>query len=346
MSKIIIIGAGSMGTAFSIPCLDNNHDVSIIGTHMEDAFIDEIKKNKNFHPGLKINIPSTINLYKFENFNSIIDSKVDIIVVAVSSKGIDWVASELIKLYKNKTLPHILILTKGLGISNNKYEIIPDKFKKLFEINKIKFNSISAIGGPCLAIGLANKAHTSVILANEDKKIAKKISELFKNDYYHISFTDDLSGVEICAAIKNIFSMSVGAAYGLCLKNENLKETNYLNTASSLITQSIFEMEFFVKHLKGKAETVYGAAGFGDLYVSSTGGRNSKMGFHIGNGLTFSKAKKTKMKGITIEGADLAFEIGSKVKKDFTKDQLPLMIGMIDSIIEDKKLILNWNDFN
>ena len=337
-----------MGTAFSIPCLDNNHDVSIIGTHMEDTFIDQIKNNNNLHPGLKINIPSAVNLKKFDKFKSIIDSRVDVIVIAVSSKGVDWASQQLVKYYKGKTVPHILILTKGLGISKDRYETIPEKFKKLLNEENMKFNSISAIGGPCLAIGLANKAHTSVILANEDKKVAKKISDLFKNNYYHISFTDDLLGVEVCAAIKNIFSMSVGAAFGKCLQNvnEEEKQKNYLNTASSLITQSIYEMEFFVKHLKGKTETVYGAAGFGDLYVSSTGGRNSKMGFHIGNGLSFSEAKKNKMKDVTIEGADLAFEIGSKVKKDFTIKQLPLMISMIDSIVEDKELILNWDYFN
>ena len=348
MSKIIIIGTGSMGAAFSIPCVDNNHDTTIVGTHLEDLFIDQIKKANNKHPALKVQIPSQVNLVKFKQFNEILNSKVDIIVIAVSSKGIDWVTDQLVSFYKDKSLPEILVLTKGLSVENNKYETIPDKIKKKLTKNKIKIKSISAIGGPCLAVGLSNKAHTSVILANEDIRIAKQISNILKNNYYHISYTDDLFGVEICVAIKNIFSMSVGTAFGKCLegaKNE-LKEKTYLNTASSLITQSIFEMELFVKSLKGKKETVYGAAGFGDLYVSSTGGRNSKMGLHIGNGLTFDEAKNTFMKNITVEGADLAFEIGHKVKKDFTIKQLPLMISMINSITENKEFKLNWDDFN
>ena len=57
MSKVIIIGAGAMGAAFSLPCLDNNHDVNIIGTHLEDNFISELKKNENFHPALNVKIP-------------------------------------------------------------------------------------------------------------------------------------------------------------------------------------------------------------------------------------------------------------------------------------------------
>ena len=53
MSKILIIGAGAMGTAFSLPCLDNNHDVSIVGTHLENEFSDSLKQKENLHPGLK-----------------------------------------------------------------------------------------------------------------------------------------------------------------------------------------------------------------------------------------------------------------------------------------------------
>ena len=60
MSKIVIIGAGAMGSAFAVPCLDNNHDVNIIGTHLENESIDNLKKNKNLHPGLNTKIHEEI----------------------------------------------------------------------------------------------------------------------------------------------------------------------------------------------------------------------------------------------------------------------------------------------
>ena len=63
MSKIVIIGAGAMGSAFSFPCLDNNHDTNIVGTHLENEFIDELKNNDNFHPGIRTNIPKGINIH-------------------------------------------------------------------------------------------------------------------------------------------------------------------------------------------------------------------------------------------------------------------------------------------
>ena len=348
MSKIVIVGAGAMGTAFAIPCLDNNHDTNILGTHLEDDFIDKINENKRLHPGLGVSIPEGINLLKFKNFDSILTSNVDLIVLGISSKGIEWIAEQISRVYKNKKLPNLLMLTKGLSIHQNEYELLVNKLERLLSAEGIKEANISAIGGPCLATGLANKVHSSVVVANKDMSVAKKIANMIKTNYYHTSYSDDLNGVEVSAAIKNIFSMAVGAAKGLCSNNvsEEIREKNYLNTASALIKQSIQEMEIFVEHLKGRKDTVKGLAGLGDLYVSSGGGRNSKMGSYIGAGMTFSEAKKTKMQKVTVEGADLAIEIGKKVNQDFDKKKLPLMLGMINAIVNDKKLELDWQYFN
>jgi len=347
MSKIIIIGAGAMGSAFSLPCLDNNHDVSIIGTHLENDFINDLKKNKNFHPSLNTKIPNEVKILKFENFNEILNSNVDLIVLGISSKGIEWSAEELSKVYKTGNLPNLLMLTKGLSIHENKFELLVNKLKRLLSAKGISKINISAVGGPCLAAGLANRIHSSVVIANEKIETAKKIADMLNTNYYHTSYSDDLNGVEVSAAIKNIFSMAVGAAKGLSSVNasEEVREKNYLNTASALIKQSIHEMEIFVEHLKGKKETVKGLAGLGDLYVSSGGGRNAKMGSYIGEGLSFSEAKKTKMEKVTVEGADLAKEIAKKVKQDFDEKTLPLMISMINAIVENKKLDLNWDLF-
>ncbi len=347
MSKIVIIGAGAMGSAFALPCLDNNHDINIIGTHLEDDFISNFKANENFHAGLKTKIPKEIKVFKFDKFNELLKSNIDLIVLGISSKGIDWVADQLSKVYKGKQIPNLLMLTKGLSIHNNSYELLVDKLDRLLKAKGITNTNISAVGGPCLATGLVNRVHSSVVIANKDIETAKKIADMLNTNYYHTSFSEDLIGVEVSAAIKNIFSMAVGAAKGLCSKNisDEVREKNYLNTASALIKQSIHEMEIFVDHLKGKKETVKGLAGLGDLYVSSGGGRNAKMGAYIGEGLTFSEAKKTKMEKITVEGADLAKEISKKVNEDFNEKKLPLMLGMINAIVNDKKLELNWDAF-
>ena len=347
MSKVIIIGAGAMSSAFSLPCLDNNHDVNIIGTHIENEFIDNLEKNDHFHPALNVSLPKKIKFFKFEKFNELLKSNVDLIVLGISSIGIEWAANQIGKFYKNQKVPKLLMLTKGLSIHNNNYELLVDKLERLLSEKEISQVNVSAVGGPCLAAGLANRVHSSVIIANKDIQTAKMIADMLNTNYYHTSHTDDLNGVEVSAAIKNIFSMAVGAAKGLCSNNisSQVREKNYLNTASALIKQSIYEMELFVEHLNGRKETVKGLAGLGDLYVSSGGGRNAKMGSYIGEGMKFSEAKKTKMEKVTVEGADLAKEIAKKVNEDFDEKKLPLMLGMINAIVEDKKLELNWEAF-
>ena len=67
MKKIVIIGAGAMGSAFALPCLDNNHDINIVGTHLENDFIGDLQKNNNLHPGLNTKIPQKIKIFKFKN---------------------------------------------------------------------------------------------------------------------------------------------------------------------------------------------------------------------------------------------------------------------------------------
>jgi len=345
MAKILILGAGAIGTAFSFPCSDKNHSVAIIGTYLEDNFIDQINSKNKTHPILQCIVPKNVRFLKFEKLGEEINNKVDLIVVAVSSKGIEWACAELGKVLKEK-IP-ILILTKGLAINNNKYEVLAHKMERLLKKNGIKETNISAAGGPCLAKGLANRVHTSVVFANSDIKIVNWIARLVSTDYYHVFTSDDVIGVEICSAIKNIFSMVIGASEELCSTtiSTQLKEKNYLNTAAALLQQSIYEMIIFTENQKGKKETVMGLAGIGDLYVSDKGGRNSKMGQYIGQGMTFKEAKKTKMPNDTVEGADLAVEIGSKVKSDFSIETLPLMLSMINTICDEKPLKINWNNF-
>ena len=329
MANILILGAGSMGTAFSYPCSDNGHKVTIIGTHLENDFVDQINSKKK-HPILDSDISKNVNFLKIEKLKEEINKKVDLIVIAVISKGIEWASSELAKVLKNN-IP-ILVLTKGLSINNNNYELLSYKMERILKKNGVKETNISVAGGPCLAKGLVNKTHTSVVFANSNIKMADKIKSLVSTDYYHIFTSDDVMGVQICAAVKNIYAIAVGSSQNL-------------NTAASLIQQSINEMIIFTEKLKGKKETVMGLAGIADLYVSIAGGRNSKMGKYLGQGMTFKEAKKTKMPKETVEGADLAIEIASKIRNDFDVKTLPLMTSVINTICDEKPLTFVWNKF-
>ena len=331
-----------MGSAFSFPCIDNSNDVFLVGSHLEDKFIDKIRKKNNFHPALQCKIPNRVKLLKFSEFDDKLKKNIDLLVVGVNSKGIEWISKEISKFYQEST--DILLLTKGLAVIENKFETLAEKLKKILKKNGLKKTSISAVAGPCLANSLANRVKSSVVLANENIEIVKKISKLIQTDYYRTEFSNDIVGVEVCAAIKNIYSMLIGAAEGLSSDNlsTDLKKKYFLNTSASLIYKSLNEMKKITKKLKGEESTVYGLAGLGDLYVSAAGGRNSKMGNYLGNGILYSVAKEKYMKDVTIEGAELALEIGPLIMKEFDKKEFKLMISVLDTICNNKKLSISW----
>ena len=342
MKKIVIIGAGAMGSAFCLPCSDNGNETYLVGSFLEDKVIEQINEKNNFHPVLKCQLPKHVKVKKYSEFNNQIKENIDLLVIGVSSKGIEWIGDELSKFYQNPT--DILLLTKGLAVIDNKFETLAEKLKKILINKGIKNSRISAVAGPCLATGLANRINSSVVLVNENLDIVKKIGSIISTNYYSTEYSNDLIGAEVCAATKNIYSMLIGASEGLSSKSldDETKNKYYLNTAASLAYKAVDEMKNLTKKLNGKEETAYGLAGLGDLYVSSAGGRNSKMGYYLGQGHLFKDAKEKFMKEITIEGADLAYEIGPKILKEFREEEFPLLFSVIKSICNNQKLEINW----
>ena len=331
-----------MGSAFAVPCVDNNNDVTIIGTHLEDSLIDNINLNKQVHPALKIQLPIEVKFERYEKLTSILKKDIDLIVVGVSSVGIEWFVEQISKSYR-ENLP-IILLTKGLSIFDNEISTLSDKIKKLLKKEGYKDINISAIKGPCLAAGLANKMRTGTVIANPNLNESQNLKKIISTNYYSTEISEDLTGVELSGAIKNIYSMLIGASEGLSNSKapKEIQSKYFLNTAASLIHRSISEMVEFVSHYGGKAETVYGLAGLGDLYVSAIGGRNSLMGRYLGEGYLYNDAKEKFMKDITVEGAQLALEIGPKILQDLNPKHFPLMFSMLKTICENKKLEINW----
>jgi glycerol-3-phosphate dehydrogenase (NAD(P)+) len=255
----------------------------------------------------------------FKNYsNELFREKYDLIVIALSLSGIDFIGKEL-KKYKIKS--PILILTKGLKYEKNSKKILTLSQQLLKKNNKL---NISVLKGPCLAKELARKNQTSVIVANKNIKTAKYIGKIISTKYYLIEFSKDVVGVEINSAIKNIYSMIIGSGQSL-------------NRSSSLFQKSILEMKYITKYFKGKEETVLSLAGVGDLYVSAAGGRNSKMGNYLGQGYSFKKAKQKFMPYDTVEGEQLIREIAPFILKKLNRSRIPLMIKLIKTILNNQK---------
>ena len=316
MKKILIIGGGAMGSAFSVPCLENNNKVTITEPYNK-TFIKNLSSKQKFHSSLKLNLPKKLQYKKYSK--DILKEKFDLIVIALSLAGIDFIGKEL-KDLKIKT--PLLVLTKGL-----KYD---KKRKKLLTISGLLKNNynvanVSVLKGPCLAKELARKNKTSVVIANKNIKIAKWIGKQISTKYYLTEFSRDVIGVEICSAIKNIYAMVIGSGQNL-------------NAASDLFQKSVNEMKFLIKYFKGDQSTILGLAGIGDLYVSAVGGRNSKMGDFLGKGFTFAAAKKKFMPKDTVEGEQLAREIAPYILKKINKKKIPLMINLLKTILYNKKI--------
>ena len=316
MKKIIIIGGGAMGSAFTIPCLENNNKVTITEPYSK-RFIKDLKSKDKFHSALKVKLSKKLKFRKFSN--DLLKEKFDLIVIALSLPGIDFIGKEL-KNLKNKT--PILVLTKGLKYEkkNKKILTISEQLKKNYNVS-----NISILKGPCLAKELARKNQTSVIVANKNINLAKKIGKMISTKYYLTEFSKDIIGIEVCSAIKNIYSMIIGAGQSL-------------NASSNLFQKSVIEMGYLIKYFKGKEETTVSLAGIGDLYVSAAGGRNSKMGSYLGRGFTFKTAKKKFMPNDTVEGEQLAREIAPYILKKIDKKRIPLMNNLLRTIINNKKL--------
>ena len=342
MKKIIIIGAGAMGSAFAVPCVDNKNDVTIVGTHLEDSLINSINSNDHIHPALKTKLPKEIKFEQYSKLQSIFQKDIDLIVAGISSVGVEWFVNQISKKYKNK-LP-IVLLTKGLSIIDDELITLSDKIKNLLKKENHSEINISAIKGPCLAAGLANKMRTGTVIANQDIKQSQLLKDMISTNYYSTEISEDITGVELSGAIKNIYSMLIGASEGLSNSKapKEIQSKYFLNTAASLIHRSISEMVEFVSHYGGKPETVYGLAGLGDLYVSAIGGRNSLMGKYLGEGYLYKEAKEKFMKDTTVEGAQLALEIGPKILEDLNSKNFPLMFSMLKTILENKKLQIDW----
>ena len=342
MKKIVIIGAGAMGSAFAVPCIENKNDVTIVGTHLENELIDNINSNNQIHPALKTQLSTEIKFEKHEKLQTILEQDLDIIVCGVSSVGIEWFVNKISKSYKNTI--SIVLLTKGLSILDSELSTLSDKIKNLLKKEGHSQVNISAIKGPCLAAGLANKMRTGTVIANSNIEESQSLKEIISTKYYSTEISEDITGVELSGAIKNIYSMLIGASEGLSNSKvpKEIQSKYFLNTAASLIHRSISEMVEFVSYYGGKPETVYGLAGLGDLYVSAIGGRNSLMGKYLGEGYLYNEAKEKFMKNITVEGAQLALEIGPKILQDLNPKNFPLMFSMLQTICENKKLEINW----
>jgi len=348
MANILVLGAGVMGSAFAQLLADAGNDVSLVGTHLDREIIDSIKHD-GLHPNLKVKLPGSINAFSYEELDQVMAGRIQLIVFGVNSAGVEWAVDRIGRRLK-KTLP-VLMLTKGLAAQNDSIEILPHVVQKgLFRFNLADI-PVAAVGGPCIAGELAARRESSVVIAHPQSQVLSRLLALVDTSYYHARPSTDLIGVEVCAALKNFYTLAIGYAAGQLEKKGKAANGALMhNLAAGLFTQAMAEMSYFVDFFDGQPASVLGLAGAGDLYVTCQAGRNGRMGTLLGKGLRYKEAKSNHMPNDTVEGAELALAIGNTLKRwladrKIDGNSIPLATKIVEAVCDNRPLQIPWNLF-
>lgn len=301
MTIITIIGAGMMGSALCWPLADNRHTVRLVGTPLDNDIIRSLKETR-IHPKHLRAIPPSVQPYYVDNLPLALEGA-DLVVSGVSSFGVHWFAS-LAARHFNPGTP-VISVTKGLfDQPDGTLLTVPQATDSWLPEGLQGMVPLHAIGGPCIAQELAARRHTGVVFCGEDARLLDWIASLFRTDYYHVSTSTDVSGVETCAALKNAYAMGVNLVMGEHEVKGPDGLANRFNPQAALFAQSLIEMRRMVEHMGGNGNLVYQLPGAGDLYVTVFAGRTARLGRLLGQGLTFAEARQA-LAGETLEAVEI-----------------------------------------
>ena len=345
MAIVTIIGAGMMGSALAFPARENGHEVRLVGTHLDRKIIDASRKTQR-HPKFDKDFPNGIKFYQIEEIdNAIIGS--DMIIGGVSSFGVEWFGDTVLP----KIPSHIPVLsvTKGLmDTDDGKLLTYPEIWEtKLEKIGKKL--SINAVGGPCTSYELVAHDQTEVAFCGRDMKTLEFLKSIMATDYYHISLSTDVVGIESAVALKNGYALGITLTIGLNQKEFGIDSPLHFNSQAAVFGQGVKEMYKLLGYQNAQTlENI--TVGAGDLYVTVYGGRTRLVGILLGRGLNIDEAKE-ELNGVTLESLVVAERVARAIKtaakqgKVDTKD-FPLLMHVDEIITQRKPVSIPWEDFN
>ena len=148
MAKIVILGAGVMGSAMSLPASAKGHSVDLVGTFLDTDSVRSVQGN-GLHPRLGITLPETVAAYEWTDFGNRLDDETALIILGVSSAGVTWAIERLAEAL-TRPIP-VLMITKGLSPENGKIEVFPSIVARELEARLGFHVPVLAVGGPCIA---------------------------------------------------------------------------------------------------------------------------------------------------------------------------------------------------
>ncbi len=342
MSVITIVGAGMMGSAIGIPATHNGHEVRMVGTPLDREIIEHARKTGN-HLTMKRKLPASYKYYQFEEMDEALQGA-ELLVGGVSSFGVDWFCENVLKVV-DPQLP-ILTVTKGMMDDEEGNLIVyPDLFEEKSGNRGLKLN---AVGGPCTSYELADLDYTVVSFCGKDIELLRWIRGLFETDFYNVSISTDVVGVEAAVAMKNAYALGVTLAVGMSEKRSGVIGTQHYNSQAALFGQASKEMQRVLTFLGAKDPDSF-LLGVGDLYVTVFGGRTRKIGTLLGRGISYEEAM-AQLQGITLESTVIATRSARAIKKKIAAGELkaedfPLLMHVYDIIVENKPVDIPWKAF-
>lgn len=273
MTKITVFGMGSFGTALANVLAENGHTVLMWGKN-EDSVkeLNDHHQNKRYLKDVVLysRIKATSDIKEAVNFT-------DIYLMALPTKAMREVTSEIDSLIDSKkTFIHV-----AKGIENDTFKRVSEMIED--SISEDHNGGIGVLSGPSHAEEVVIKQPTTVAASSKDEKVSKLIQDLFMNDYLRVYTNNDLVGVELGGALKNIIAVASGIVAGMGYGD---------NAKAALMTRGLAEISRLGEKLGADPMTFLGLGGIGDLIVTctSTHSRNYTLGFKLGQGQTMDEA--------------------------------------------------------
>ena len=344
MAIVTIIGAGMMGSALAFPARENGHEVRLVGTHLDREIIDECRKSDK-HPKFNKAFPAGLKYYQVEEMDAAIEGS-DMIIGGVSSFGVEWFGDVVLPKIP-ESIP-VITVTKGLmDTEDGRLLTYPDLWQaKLDSLGKK--TKLFAIGGPCTSYELVAHDQTEVAFCGHDLETLKWLRDVMATDYYHISLSTDVVGIESAVALKNGYALGIALTIGLNQKEFGIDSELHFNSQAAIFGQAVKEMYKLLDY-QGAATLENMSVGYGDLYVTVYGGRTRLVGILLGRGLNIDEAK-AELNGVTLESLVVAERVARAVKVAdklgrLNKADFPLLCHVDEIIIQKMPVNMPWEDF-
>ncbi|MFB2552755.1 glycerol-3-phosphate dehydrogenase [Ensifer soli] len=332
MATILILGAGVMGSALAVPASDNGHTVFLAGTPVDAPVIARLKEKGGIHPKLDRPLADSVTILADDEVTADHAARADLIIVGVSSPGIPWAVERLNALLTVKK--PVAFVTKGLDRDGDRIvtyaETLPARIANMA--------AFIGIGGPCIAKELSNRFATLSVYSCRDIEAARAAASLMRAPYYRLAVTQDATGVEACAALKNFFAIGVSAMQTR-YPDSTRPDGQSKNPTAGAFNQAAQEMASLCERIGGTRATAFDLAGLGDLHVTVGGGRNSRLGHALGRGRTIPDVMSAELAGETVEGIDTAKVVVSLLGQiEGSATAFPLATAITDAVTGDGKL--------